>query len=311
MYLSTMTTITNHQWDRLTSVLGEDLERDVPLAKFTSSRVGGPADGLVSVDSVERLIEVVTLLWNLNIDFFILGSGSNVLISDDGVRRLVILNRAKESEIDEENQRVWAGSGASFGQIARRVSNRGFSGLEWATGIPGTVGGAVFGNAGAHGSDVASTLFMAEILHHDRGKENWTVQQMEYTYRSSKLKRESINAVILSAIFRVEKSSSEATKELVERYSLFRKESQPLGASMGSMFKNPPGDFAGRLIDLAGLKGTQVGGAFISPVHGNFFITDEGANATDIVSLIKLAQKTVFEKFNIFLELEIEMIGEW
>jgi UDP-N-acetylmuramate dehydrogenase len=308
---ATFTTLTNTQQKLLTSVLGEDLKIDIPLAKFTSSRVGGPADGLILVDSVERLAEVVGLLWDLEVDFFVLGAGSNVLISDEGIRGLVIINRAKESEIDELNNLVWTGSGASFGQIARRVSQRGYSGLEWATGIPGTVGGAVYGNAGAQGSDVASTLHMAEILHHDRGREKWKVSRMGFAYRSSKLKRDSSNAVILSASFHIEESSTEFTKNLVEKYKLHRRTTQPSGASMGSMFKNPQGEYAGQLIERAGLKGIRIGGAEISTLHGNFFITADGARAKDIFSLIRLAQDTVLEKFNIPLELEIELIGDW
>jgi UDP-N-acetylmuramate dehydrogenase len=184
-------------------------------------------------------------------------------------------------------------------------------GLEWATGVPGSVGGAVFGNAGAHGGDVAHNLRMAEILHQDGRREEWPVEKMEYAYRTSALKRKSMNAVILAATFELTRSTTERTRTLIDAFSAHRHQTQPPGASMGSMFKNPPNDYAGRLIEAAGLKGTRIGSAEISPVHANFFVSNGTTRAADILDLIKVAQKTVSEKFGIDLELEIELIGEW
>jgi UDP-N-acetylmuramate dehydrogenase len=311
MGLQTMTKLINAQWDQLVEVFGESLQRDVPLARFTAAQIGGLADCLVAAESVDHLANIVSNLWGLRIPFVILGGGSNVLVSDAGVREVVILNRARETAIDEAALYVWSGSGASFGQLARRVSARGFGGMEWATGIPGTVGGAVYGNAGAHGGDVAGNLQMAEILHQDIARSHWTVEQMGFSYRSSTLKRESHHAVILSARFRFNQSTPEAVKSRVEEFGNRRKITQPPGASMGSMFKNPPGDYAGRLIELAGLKGTRIGGAEISSVHANFFISDAGTKARDIRALIQLAQKAVLDRFGVDLELEIELIGDW
>jgi UDP-N-acetylmuramate dehydrogenase len=311
MVLQTMTKPINVQWDKFLEVFGEGLQRDVPLARFTAAQVGGEADFLVVAESVDHLAFIVRHLWDLGVPFIILGSGSNVLVSDAGVRQVVVLNRAREVAINEADLNVWAGSGASFGQLARRISARGYSGMEWATGIPGTVGGAVYGNAGAHGRDVAGILQMAEILHQDIGRSQWTVEQMGYSYRSSTLKREVNHAVILSAHFRFIQSTLEVVKLQVEEFSNKRKETQPPGASMGSMFKNPPGDYAGRLIELAGLKGTRIGGAEISPVHANFFICDAGTKARDIHALIQLAQNEVFDQFGVILELEIELVGDW
>jgi UDP-N-acetylmuramate dehydrogenase len=250
-------------------------------------------------------------LWNLDIPFIILGGGSNVLVSDAGVREVILLNRARAMDINEAECTAWAESGASFGALARKICARGFTGLEWAAGIPGTVGGAVFGNAGAHGADVAGNLIMAEILHRYQGKQLWTSGQMGYAYRSSALKRDAKNAVILSARFGYQVSTIAASRTLMEKFTNQRKRSQPPGASMGSMFKNPPGDFAGRLIDQAGLKAARIGKAVISPLHANFFINEGGSQAQDIFSLIRLAQQTVAEKFGVKLELEIELIGDW
>jgi len=306
-----MIKLTNTQWNELEAAFGDNLHKDVPLGPFTASRVGGPADALITVKSLDELGNTAVTLWSLGIPFIVIGGGSNVLISDAGVRQVVILNRAKEIQIHREAFSVWTESGASLGQVARKVSARGLGGLEWASGIPGTVGGAVFGNAGAHGGDVAGSLYVADILHQARGREQWTAEQMGYEYRSSVLKRDSIEAVILSARFKLVESTKEASKLLLEKYATWRKDRQPPGASMGSMFKNPKGDSAGRLIDQCGLKSTRKGGAEISSVHANFFVNSGGASAKDILALIQLAQTKVQNQFGVELCLEIELLGEW
>ena len=313
MNVSSRNLLSNSQWDALQAAFGDRLQQDVPLARFTAARIGGPADGLLKADSVADLASIAKKLWDLEVPFFILGGGSNILVSDAGGRGVVVLNQAKETRIDEKTDRpsVWAGSGASFGQVSRKASARGLSGLEWATGIPGTVGGAVVGNAGAHGGDVAGNLRVAEILHQDGHQDDWPVEEMEYTYRSSKFKRESLNSVILSAIFDLTPGDPEKIRALVEEYASRRHRTQPPGASMGSMFKNPPNDYAGRLIEASGLKGTRIGSAEISSLHAHFFLSNGSTRAADILALIELVQTTVAEKFNIDLELEIEIIGEW
>lgn len=306
-----MTRITEPQWEKLISAFGPELQRDVLLSRYTAARVGGPADGVIMVDSESMLERTALSLWELDIPFIILGGGANVLVSDAGVREIVVLNRAKRIEIKEKEQSVWAESGANFGMMARKVSARGYTGFEWAAGIPGTVGGAVYGNAGAHGWEVADNLIMATILHPVEGKVQVPSTQMGFKYRSSFLKREQERSVILSACFRIEESTVSATKALVKEFSDYRKGTQPPGASMGSMFKNPPGDFAGRLIDLAGLKGTRKGDVVISSLHGNFFINEGSGSSKDILSLINLARQKVDQQFGIKLDLEIELIGDW
>jgi UDP-N-acetylmuramate dehydrogenase len=213
---------------------------------------------------------------------------------------------------------VWAESGANLGVIARQAAQLGLAGLEWAAGIPGTLGGAVVGNAGAHSGDMAGNLFLAEILHHKGTgqkvrivREEWPVEKLEYSYRSSILKRQPGKTIVLAAALRLERSTPQAVQTRIDELTAYRKRTQPPGASMGSMFKNPPGDYAGRLIEAAGLKGLQIGDASISPLHGNFFINNGSATARNVSDLIKLAQKIVFEKFGISLELEIELLGEW
>jgi UDP-N-acetylmuramate dehydrogenase len=191
------------------------------------------------------------------------------------------------------------------------TAERGFSGLEWAAGIPGTIGGAVYGNAGARGQDISQMLVLAEILHHEKGQCSLSCEQMGYAYRSSALKRTPGSAVILAAQLKLTRSTSELVNEKVNEFNEKRRNSQPAGASLGSMFKNPAGDYAGRLIEAAGLKGTKIGGVEISPVHANFMINDGSASAEDYHQLITLVQKTVAEKFAVKLETEIEILGEW
>ena len=299
--------------ENLHSVFGENMQTDVSLARYTAARVGGPADVLVVVNSIDQLTQAARKLWALKVPFLILGGGSNMLVSDAGVRNVVVLNRAREINFDDKSTppTVWAESGANFGNVARRAASRGLSGLEWAAGIPGTVGGAVFGNAGAHGGDVSGCLRMAEILHQDGCKEQWPAEKMMYAYRSSRLKRENSAAIVISAIFALEHSTPEKVQKRMDEFVAFRHRTQPPGASMGSMFKNPLGDYAGRLIEEAGLKGARIGDAEISPLHANFFVNHGKATAEDIFNLIEIARETVAEKLGVVLELEIELIGDW
>jgi len=291
---------------------GESLRSNVPLAPYTSARIGGPADVLLEVRSAQALADAIMALRERSLSFRILGGGSNVLVADAGVREVVILNRAraKRFEQTETGPRVWAESGASLGTIARQTAERGWTGMEWAAGVPGTLGGAIVGNAGAHGGDMAGSLMMAEILQHDGSQESWPVERMEYGYRSSAVKRNP-GPVVLAGTLGLTISTQAACKNLVKEYSAQRERTQPPGASMGSMFKNPAGDYAGRLLDEAGLKGLRVGNARISEKHANFFMNEGGASASDVASLIEEARKRVAEAYDVDLELEIELIGEW
>jgi UDP-N-acetylmuramate dehydrogenase len=326
---------------------GAQFQSNVSLARYTSARIGGIADGLLTANTLDDLVSMVTHLWEQELPFVILGGGSNVLVSDAGVRGMVLLNKAREVEFDEKSDppTVWAASGTNFGQVARQAGLRSLGGLEWASGIPGTIGGAVLGNAGAHGGDIAGNILVAEILHREiedkRSKngnppgvlikrENWKREQLSFSYRSSLIKEHHLenqhsgenaipgwsqinqpSIVILAALLRLAHSKREAVEALIEEYGSYRRKSQPAGASMGSMFKNPPGDYAGRLIEEAGLKGIRVGDAAISSLHGNFFINYGNATAADVRELISLSKNIVASKFGIDLELEIELIGAW
>ena len=302
---------TNLPIPTLRATFGDRLQENVSLARYTSARIGGPADALVIATSADELAETVFRLWELDVRHLILGGGSNVLISDKGVRGVVVLNRAKNVSFDKGSKpKVRAESGAVFANLARRSAAQGLAGLEWAAAVPGTLGGAVYGNAGAFGGDMNGNLIQAGLLT-ENGRETWPVEKLKYGYRTSILKRQTLKAVVLWAELRLEHSTKEAVSVKIGEFSERRKATQPPGASMGSMFKNPPGDFAGRLIEAAGLKGTRIGTAEISPVHANFFINHGQTKAEDVRELTSLAQKTVAEKFGVNLELEIELIGEW
>lgn len=290
---------------------GERLQQNVSLAPYTSARIGGPADFLLVVKSAAELEAAVVAAWEADLPFTLLGSGSNVLIGDKGIRGLVILNRAGHVRfIEEEQPRVWAESGAGLSQVAQRAAARGYGGLEWAATVPGTVGGAVYGNAGAFGGDMAGSLLLAHLIT-PQGRQSWNAQEMGYGYRTSRLKRGEVQAVVLAAELRLELSTPEQARRQIAAFSQRRKATQPPGASMGSMFKNPPGDYAGRLIEAAGLKGLRIGNVEVSPIHANFFINHGQARASDVRALIEEVQTKVREAFGISLELEIEFLGEW
>jgi len=296
---------------QLREAYGAKLQENVSLAAYCTARTGGTAAALLVVESAAELEEVVLRCWKLNIPFHVLGSGSNILVSDQGLSALVIINKARSMRFNTDEPSVWAESGANLGGIARQAALQKLSGLEWAATIPGTLGGAVYGNAGAHGGDMNGNLVLADILHRIEGKSSWNCDRMEYAYRTSVLKRQPGQAIVLSATLRLTRGETVEIQAHMAEYAARRRSTQPPGASMGSMFRNPMGDYAGRLIEAVGLKGVRIGGAEISPVHANFIVNDEGASAADIFRLLRLAQSAVYDRFGIMLEPEIELLGDW
>lgn len=292
---------------------GAALKRDENLARYTVARLGGPADALVVANNFNDLTDAVTLAKTHDIPWIMLGSGANVLAADDGYRGLVIVNHSSAIRF-EGSGRVVAESGASLSTMARKCMNQGLSGLEWAVNIPGTVGGAVVNNAGAHGGDMAQSVRYVEVFNvQDRPHvELWSVNQMAYAYRSSVLKGDRGRYVVVSVTLQLEPDHDPAELNAkADKFVAHRKRTQPPGASLGSIFKNPPGDYAGRLIEAAGLKGQAVGGVQISPVHANFIVNKGQGTAADYLQAIQLARDTVRDKSGVELELEIELIGEW
>jgi len=289
------------------------LQEQVLLAGYTSARIGGLADALLTIRSADELAEAAVCLWQMDAPVTLLGGGSNVLISDRGVRGVVLLNRARRVKFNNQADlpTVYAESGATLNDIAQRAARLGLTGFEWAASVPGSLGGAVYGNAGAFGGEMAGNVVSVEILHRERGRESWSLEKMDYGYRTSILKYERQPVFILAATLKLSHGEAGDIQAKMAGFSERRHRTQPPGASMGSMFKNPPGDKAGRLIEAAGLKGTRIGGAEVSSQHANFFVNTANTRAEDMKSLLKLVQATVFSKFGVQLEPEIELIGEW
>ena len=295
--------------------------RNEPLARHTTLRIGGPAEYFVRVDSREELIEAVRWARAQHLEIFILGNGSNILVSDAGIRGMVIENHADEvketrvekreaSNVKHETLRVIAESGASLPGLANRLARQGWRGLEWAIGVPATIGAAVVTNAGAHGGSLSDNLVRAEILDSQNEIRWWTREELQYDYRSSFLKKHSNEFVVLRAEFELERDDAANCIARMNQYTEHRRRTQPTEPSVGSMFKNPQGDYAGRLIEAAGLKGTRIGNVQVSNVHANFFVNLGGATANDVMQLIELVKNQVREKFKVELELEIQVVGE-
>ena len=298
---------------KLQALFGDKLQENVRMANYTTTRVGGPASGMISVHTADEMRRTVKILWELDAPFRILGSGSNLLVSDAGYKGVMVHNRCHNVRIDTKGEQpvIFAEGGANLGAVSRQASLRGVSGFEWANSIPGTVGGAVYGNAGAHGSDISKCMLMAQVITKSDGEQNLDSEGMGFRYRSSKFKRDGEEVVILSASFFGTKVEPEVSQKLLEELTEKRRQTQPVGPSFGSTFKNPKGDFAGRLLEAAGMKGVTSGHASISTVHANFILNDGEAIAQDYYRLIRLAQKTVKEQFDVNLNLEIELLGEF
>lgn len=294
-------------WRDLQARCQERGRRNEPLAAHTTLRLGGPADIWFPAQSAYELSMAVSLARRHHVPFFILGSGANLLIRDMGIRGLVIENRA--NAVHFEGHQVIAESGAVIPRLTKQCAQRGLSGLEWAIGIPGTIGGATVNNAGAYGKSIANCLSRAELIDLE-GQHGWhSVDWFEYIYRGSKLKQAGFEkAVVLRVELELTPAPVAQIETTMRQYNQRRRATQPPGATIGSMFKNPAGDYAGRLIEAAGLKGHRLNQAQISPVHANFFVNLGRAKADDVISLIELARAEVKAQFGVDLELEIEII---
>jgi len=293
-------------YEALEAHFGAALRRDEPLARHTAARLGGPADILLVADMAE-LVSAIQIVWEYGLPYRILGGGTNVLAADEGFRGVVIVNRANEIEIGSDGV-VGAQSGANLSNLARICMSSGLAGLQWAVSVPGTLGGAVINNAGAFGGDMAASVVSVAVLR-PTGRALLTPADLAYGYRTSALKHSRDPYLVTGVTLRLQPGADpEALRAEADGYAARRKQSQPPGASLGSIFKNPPGDYAGRLIEAAGLKGTRIGGVQISPVHANFFVHVGQGTAADYLALIRLAQETVAARFGVQLELEIQVI---
>jgi UDP-N-acetylmuramate dehydrogenase len=276
-----------------------------PLAQYTSMKVGGPADYFLEPADREDLVALVHYCREHHFPAMVLGRGSNLLVSDDGIRGAVISLESALSGVYLDEEFVVAESGARMTKLVDFCIQNGFAGMEWAAGIPGTVGGGIVMNAGAHGEQMSDHLVDVEVIREDQVV-RVEKSQASFGYRSSVFR----DAVVLSGRFSFPRADRDAL--IRHRSELIRKrnETQPLNLpNSGSMFKNPPGTYAARLIEQAGLKGKRVGGAQISEKHANFIVNLGDAKATDVLTLLDLTRRTVYQNTGILLELEVKLVG--
>lgn len=277
-----------------------------PLAPYVNWRVGGPAEWFFIARTRADLIAAVRTAREAALPVTILGYGANVLVSDAGVPGLVILNRAEGLRIRGEE--IWAESGANLVALARRACEAEIGGFEFLVGIPGTLGGAIVGNAGTREEWIGERVLEVEVMD-ERGDLIVRPQaQLDFGYRRSRLQR--TGEVVVAARMKGSRASRSSIEAKMQRMLEARKH-QPSGPSAGSVFKNPPGDYAGRLIEACGLKGYRLGGAVISERHANFILNTGGATAREIRALIECAKAAVRERFGILLEEEIRYVGIW
>lgn len=294
----------------LIALTAEDrVQMDVPMKEFTTFRTGGPADVMVEPSCTAELAAIIRMLKEQDAPFYVLGNGSNVLVGDRGYRG-VIINIGKEmSSIQITGTTMTVQAGAMLSTAARAAYDHSLQGMEFASGIPGSVGGAVFMNAGAYGGEMKQILLSATAVDADGSVVRYSAADMELGYRHSAF--ESNGAVVTEAVLGLRPGDKEAIKDLMMDLAERRRSKQPLSLpSAGSTFKRPPGHFAGKLIDDAKMRGASVGGAQVSPKHAGFIVNNGDATSQDILELIALVQMKVKENSGVDLEREVRVIGE-
>ena len=283
-------------------------QTDAPMSRYTTLRVGGPADCLAEPAGAEELRALLELSGRFDVPVTVIGNGSNLLVLDGGIRGLVIRFGRAFSVCSVSGSEIEAQSGILLSDLAQHALSAGLAGLEFASGIPGSLGGAVVMNAGAYGGEIAQGIVSAEVL---SGNEIITLDRdaLELSYRSSRIQR--TGELVLSARFRLTPDDPETIRARMAELQTRRREKQPLNwPSAGSFFKRPEGAYAAQLIDEAGLKGRQVGGAMVSEKHAGFLVNAGGATAEDFLSLMRLVQETVYNRSGFRLEPEVRIIGE-
>lgn len=302
---------------RLQEILGEDnVFPEEPMQKHITFRVGGPAEWLVQVKTTGQLKEILHLCKEQKEPYYIIGNGSDLLVSDAGVRGVVIRLTGEFEEIaaketvNEGICDVCAGAGVMLASLSMRAGKKGFTGLEFANGIPGTVGGAVLMNAGAYGGEIKDTIVAAEVMTKMGEIKHLDKEELQLSYRHSSMMES--GDIVLKAYFKLTVRPKLQIFAVMESYRKARQEKQPLEyPSAGSTFKRPEGYFAGKLIQDAGLQGYRIGGAMVSTKHAGFVINAGGATATEVYQLIQHIKKTVKEKFQVELEPEVRFLGEF
>jgi UDP-N-acetylmuramate dehydrogenase len=287
------------------------IRRQHALARHTSFNIGGPADWFVETAEVEELERLVGVCADRGIPYLLLGAGTNLLVADAGVEGLVM--RVVNRELAFEDGRLRAGAGLKMMRLARAAADADLVGFEFAIGVPGTVGGAVYQDAGCWGRELREVLVEVEGFVPGEGRRRWEPAELDLGYRTSAFREGRLRgALITAATIRLEPGDGAAAKREMARLTAERNRTQPIKSkNCGSVFKNPPGDSAGRLVEAAGLKGAREGGAQISDQHANFIVNTGGASAAEVRRLIERAQEAVRERFGVDLEPEVEMVGRW
>lgn len=280
-----------------------------PLSQHTTMKIGGPADLLIEPSSIENINKVMNVIKEKQLPWRAIGRGSNLLVSDKGIEGIVIKLATGLGHLIMNGSTIIAGGGHSLVSLSTMISKKGLSGLEFASGIPGSVGGAVYMNAGAHGSDISKILKRAHILFEDGTMEWLSNDQMEFTYRTSVLQKKR-PGIVLEAEFKLIEGDRAAIVAQMQKNKDYRKDTQPWNfPCAGSIFRNPLPQYAGKLIEEAGLKGYQIGGAKISEMHGNFIVNAGNATANDVLKLIQHVKDTIDQLFGVKMETEVEIIG--
>lgn len=283
---------------------------DAPMSQYTTWRIGGNADCLFLPKDGEDIVAALSFAREENLPYMVMGNGSNMLVLDGGIRGLVIkIGDAMSSYFLRDDMVLEAQSGSILAKMARETARMGWKGLEWAAGIPASLGGAAVMNAGAYGHVFYEILQAVEIIDKEGSLSVVSVADLEYGYRNTSLMQS--NAVVTKVFLQMEQGVAENLTASVEATLKSRRDKQPLELpSAGSVFKNPPGDHAGRLVEAAGLRGLTQGGAQVSEKHGNFIVNINHATAMDVLALIEKVQHIVEEKFGIMLEPEVRLVGE-
>ncbi len=295
---------------QLAARLGDAVERDVPSARVTTYRCGGAFAVAVHARDDAALVEVGRVVRaHADVPVLVVGRGSNLLVADAGFAGVALLLEGgfDALEIDDRTARVHAGGAVALPVLARRCAAAGVGGLEFFVGIPGSVGGAVCMNAGGHGAETADVLVTARVVDLDRGcVREWVRDELALGYRTSAIGE---RMVVSSATFAGRREPVALLEERIDEIVRWRREHQPGGQNAGSVFTNPPGDAAGRLIDECGLKGLRIGGASVSEKHANFFVADTGARADDVFALVREVRRRVYERTGVLLRPEVQLVG--
>jgi UDP-N-acetylmuramate dehydrogenase len=287
------------------------VSEDEPLASRTSFGIGGPADFFVELSRPKAIEDLIDGCVQREIPYLLLGAGTNLLIADAGIDGLVIRVVNRDHEVD--GRVVRAGAGLKMMRLARIVADAGLRGFEFAIGVPGTVGGAVYQNAGCWGKELREVLVEVEGFMPGAGTTTWKPADLKFGYRTSALREGALRGgLVVGATIQLERGDGEEAKALMAKLTRERNETQPIKTkNCGSVFTNPAGDSAGRLVQAAGLKGAREGNAVVSTMHGNFIVNEGGATAADVKRLIERIQAEVRRRFNIELEAEVEMVGRF